>query len=232
MFAPTKSRAVMEAEKILVEAFRITKLHNQKAMCNITNEDLQYLANNLVEEYLSSNLNEGVQLLKNCITEYNNKAKEDNKVEIGDFLRLCYSAKKRFDDEVSSRKLLTSLSPKGDKESAKSTSKEAIAEIRELLKTAIKPLPYNKDHKIEYDPIDFEIKERAKDMTLKKYEDIDIKTIDWDKKVYSDGPRLYEKCVSVGHIAPIESIDNPELRALYEKSVDRGPYDGRKSALL
>ncbi len=208
MFSKSKSRAVLEAEKTLVEIFRITKLHNQKSMVGITSDDLEYLADNLAKEYLTDDFDSGVKILRQAVTDYFNRSKSDGKTEVGDFIRMCYSHKRLQEEENSSRRLINYPAV-----IIRDHYQENIKNIKKMLREAMKPLPYNKERKMTFAEIkaDPESKQRALDALQKP-------AVEAEGRVYSYGPKLYAKCVEVGAIAPVETIKDPELAELYIKA--------------
>lgn len=144
MFEQKMSRQEIEAEKILIEVFRITKLTNQKAMIKVENEDLVYLAKNIADQYLMDDLEGGLKILRQGIDQYFLRSQSTTKSEIGDYLRICHDIKLRQQEEEKSKKLLMQK-PKPSK------TQENIAKLKEMMKEVIKPLPYDKDIKKERD---------------------------------------------------------------------------------
>lgn len=216
--ASTKSIEQLEAEKVLVEVFRITKLHNQRAMINITNDDLEYLARNIANEYLYGDLHGGIKILKESVTEFFNNASSGVPVEIGHFNRICHSKKQQIQTETHSRALLTQKAG-----AIMENPKENVAKIKEMLTSTLKPLPYNKNIHA------YDENRKAGEKAIAKvqtgfYGDDDLP----DGQCYSDGPRLYQKCVNANAIATIESIKNPRLRELYERAWSRGLMNEEK----
>jgi hypothetical protein len=200
-----KSKEILEAEKVLVEVFRITKIYNQKAMINITDEDLRYLAKNLSDEYLQGNFEHAVSFLRAAVEEFFKRASTVKHVEIGDFLKVCYAKKRREVDDAASQAL---LAPK--RLTPKSIAKENIEQIKKQLTNAIKPLPYNKNYR-EPPECKYRISKSGKKETEMNIHEL-------REHLSEKRMELHNDLVSYGTLKHHSDVENPELRALYLKA--------------
>lgn len=131
-------------EKILTEALRVIKLSNSAAFYSLDQDDFDYLAAGLEGQFMAKGIERGKKILDEAIAEFGFLAMRTGKVDVGEFNRLSYSIKSRFDEDDRTRKLIAPV----NKGQSKKQPKEWFAEFREHLKNAIKPLPYDKNWRV------------------------------------------------------------------------------------
>lgn len=195
-------------EQALTAIYQAMKFHNPKDLLGITPNDLKDLVASLKVDYSPSVVMRAKdETLKACT----GKA-----LTIGAFLERCMAINRLEATLAKTQDLI-----KRDDKNYKSIAEENVTRIKQILKAVTeKPLPYDKNIRVgkEARPFSHEVNPVPKGTPLRREEELSFFDPIWDQACYSDGPRLYEKCVAVGHIAPVESIKNPELRDLYTKA--------------
>lgn len=209
------------AEAVIIEVMRITKLSNPQALIGVDEDDVDYLIKNIARDYLAEDFQRGQMILKAAVTQFFSLSQKESKINLGDFTRLCHAEDRRQKEFQQTQQLISPDRPL----SPKNHGRENFEKLKKMLgeSEAIKRLPYNKDFRVQSDNY-----ERVEE-PIKKENEITFCGPVLEHFCYSDGPRLYEKCSIVGHIEPMESIKNVELRDLYERAWTIGLMNDEKA---
>lgn len=174
-------------QQVLIEVWRLIKLHNGTSLLSITQEDLSDLCQNLQKDY-------SLDLLKRAKDEI--KSFYANKhLTIGIFLEKCMALKRADQDHIQTQAIIENNTRK-----VSPVAKEKLAEIKQILDKAIKPLPYNKNMRIYTSTYDY-----RKDPFVMQPEEITNPEL----------RALYEKA-SVSGLEQNEKTRFCELRRQYE----------------
>lgn len=169
-------------EQALTEVWRLIKFHNATSLLNVSADDIKYLAQNLQKEYSVHLVQRARDMIKVSHSGKN--------LTLGVFLEKCAELK-RADTTYAETAALT----EAPKDKKFGIEKENFTKIKELLASAIKPLPYNKDFRV---------------------------TGNGDSEGSPDTPRVEKLSVfpvtAMEYIKPTAEVKNPELRALYAKA--------------
>ncbi len=145
MFQLGKSKELIHAERVLIEVMRIVKISNSSSLFGISEEDVDYFIKNIARDYLQDDFEGGKKILDMAVTQLSSLAQKESGVNLGDFNRLCYATDAQIKDSERTQNL---ISP--HRTSKKDVSREKLAEIKLILKNAVKSLPYNKDVRVKY----------------------------------------------------------------------------------
>lgn len=137
------------AEAIVIEAIRITKLANPKALISFGESDIDFLIGNIARDYLSANLAEGKKLLDLAVSKFYIKSQSDANINLGDFTRICHAEAAHLKSLQHTQEL---INPE-KRISTKGKARQNISKIKEMMEKSqlIKPLPYNKDMRVGLD---------------------------------------------------------------------------------
>lgn len=180
-------------KEVLIEIWRLIKLHNAISLVDLTQGDLSDLADNLQQSY-------SVELVKRARDEIKSFYANKN-LTLGVFLEKCLALKRSDEDHIKTQAM---ISPKST--NPLPVKKENLRQIKEMLANAVKPLPYNKSSRGHCEAYG------ATEEVPSVFDGLP------DGKCYSDGAVLYQKSSSAGQVVPSSLISDPALKSLYEKA--------------
>ncbi len=196
-----------EYENVLIDIWRLIKFHNPASLLQILPDDLKDLADNLQKDY-------SLNIVRNARDEVRVFCSNKN-LTLGIFLEKCLALKKA-QDAIDTTKQMNE--PNEDKKY--SINKQSFAEIKEMLKTATQPLPYNKAFR---EPLKTKYAEadNAAEMGYKELRE----------HLHEKRIELHNDLASYGQIMHFEDVKNPEARALYYKAWTDGITNEEKARL-
>lgn len=131
-------------EQMLAKALRVIKRTNPVAYSRLDQSDFDDLADGFCKMHMAKGLGRGKRVLEEAFSDFEFHVMQEPNVNIGTFSSMAYKAKARRDEDDRMEGL---LNPK-TKASSEEIRKFYMAQIRENLKNAIKPLPYDKNRRI------------------------------------------------------------------------------------
>lgn len=194
-----RSTELKTAEGVVIEAMRIAKLANPRGAIGISDDDMDYLVQNLARDYLVGNLYEGKKILDEAIKGLFSLSQTNLNITIGDFTRLCYSIKMNIGELTKTEKMINEGAPRIPKGKARKN----IESIKEMLSSAMAELPYNKNIRVTDGAESMGIQELEEHLTKTRLE-------------------TQTKLAAGGTTPAFENVEDPELRELYEKGWTRG----------
>lgn len=132
-------------ERILTQALRVIKISNQFAFAKLDQSDFDDLADGYVKEFMSDDPNRGEKILEEALSDFKLYAMRESNINLGSFNAICYSIKSRLSEHDRTNKIIG----KEARHDRKAVAQKYISEIRENLKKAIKPLPYDKSWRVK-----------------------------------------------------------------------------------
>lgn len=156
-----RTREQKAAEVVIIEVMRIAKLSNPRSILNIGEEDLDYTINNIAKDYLMDDFEAGKKILDLAVLQFFALSQRDSDINIGDFLRLSHAESRQAKEFKYTQQIINPIRNLSKKEEAK----ENFKRVKEALKTITeKPLPYNKDFRVQHDAYEnYEMPENLKE---------------------------------------------------------------------
>jgi hypothetical protein len=191
----TQNKSMNAYQKSVAQIYQSIKFHNPQSLLGITQQDIHDLTASLESNYSPMIVEQAKnEMIKSC---------SGKSFNLGVFLEKCQGAHRAQQNFDNTQKLIASSEMTEDK---KALGKKHLAQIREMLKPAIKPLPYDKNFRVNANA-------QEGDGELLSSPKSDAR---------AENLARFEKAKQANFAVDPDTIEDKELRTLYVKAWSDG----------